>query len=157
MKYQYLWIFLALVLATLFKPGVAAPMFDHHHSKQNQWVNLLAGGVAGSIAGTITMPLEVVKTQLQSSRIARKTGPLQIAKRIMQNDGVYGFFKGLQPMLVGIIPTKAIYFWAYAASKEKLCEKLGNSPLNHLLSAFAAGITSNTVSIRRNSLLARLS
>ena len=32
-----------------------------------QIINFLAGGIAGSIASTLTTPLEVVKSQLQSS------------------------------------------------------------------------------------------
>jgi solute carrier family 25 protein 33/36 len=53
--------------------------------------------------------------------------------------------QGLQPLLVGIIPTRAIYFWAYQSTKTALNGTLGNSPLNHLASAFAAGISSNTI------------
>lgn len=114
-------------------------------SKPNQLINFIAGGMAGSISSFLTMPLEVVKTQLQSSRIAGKSGPLSVARRIFKADGPKGFFKGMQPMLIGIIPTRAIYFWAYSASKAALNAKLGNTPVNHLLSAFAAGIASNTV------------
>ena len=50
-------------------------------------------------------------------------------------------------MLVGIIPTRAIYFWSYAFSKNFLTEntQLGDSPMNHLTSAFFAGAVSNTI------------
>ena len=37
---------------------------------KSQIFNLLSGGVAGTISSTITCPLEVVKTQLQSSSAA---------------------------------------------------------------------------------------
>eukprot|EP01032_Pedospumella_encystans_P017511 gene17511-19950_t len=63
----------------------------------------------------------------------------------MKNEGPKGFFKGLKPMIVGIVPTRAIYFWAYSTSKATLSPKVGDGPLNHILSAFAAGITSNTI------------
>ena len=62
--------------------------------------------------------------------------------------GYRGFFRGVKPLLVGIIPTRAIYFYSYAFSKSFLSERTGldtNSPLNHLTSAFAAGAVSNTV------------
>ena len=90
------------------------------------------------------MPLEIVKTQLQSSRIG-KSSPRVVAQQIMQNEGPKGFFKGIKPMIVGIVPTRAIYFWAYSTTKSTLSFKLGNGPANHVLSAFAAGIASNTV------------
>ena len=53
---------------------------------------------------------------------------------------------GIGPALIGIIPTRAVYFWAYSTSKETLKTYLGDTSANHLISAFAAGITSNTVS-----------
>ncbi len=114
-------------------------------TRGTQLANFFAGGLAGTIASTLTMPLEIVKTQLQSSRMG-KSGPRVLVQKIMQSEGPKGFFKGLKPMIVGIVPTRAIYFWAYSTSKATLSPKVGDGPLNHILSAFAAGITSNTVS-----------
>ena len=63
-----------------------------------QLLNLLSGGVAGTIASCITNPLEVIKTQLQSSSAvvgelsAAGGHPLAIAKKIFERDGVFGFF-----------------------------------------------------------------
>lgn len=111
---------------------------------RKQLINFLAGGVAGTIASTLTAPLEVIKTQLQSSA-SKNSNPIEIFKLVMKTDGPGGFFRGLQPLLVGIIPTRAIYFWAYGTSKSTLNATLGNTPMNHLLSAFAAGISSNTI------------
>jgi solute carrier family 25 protein 33/36 len=108
-------------------------------------LNFLAGGLAGTMSSCITAPLEVVKTQLQSSRISGKLGPIGVCKELLKTDGPKGFYRGLRPLLVGIIPTRAIYFWAYSSTKAALNSTLGNSPLNHLASAFSAGITSNTI------------
>lgn len=112
--------------------------------QQLRVINFLSGGVAGTVAGTLTLPLEVLKTQLQSSR-GGKRGPVELAKLIFEREGLLGFFKGLQPMLIGIIPTRALYFWSYGETKNLLKAHLGDSPLNHLLSAFSAGVTSNTI------------
>jgi solute carrier family 25, member 33/36 len=112
-------------------------------SRNLNLANFLSGGVAGSISSTLTMPLEVIKTQLQSS--GQKAKPWDILRQILATDGPRGLFRGLQPMLVGIIPTRAVYFWAYGSTKAALnATSLGNSPATHLLSAFSAGIASNT-------------
>ena len=108
-------------------------------------LNFLAGGLAGTVSSSLTAPLEVIKTQLQSSRVSGKLNPMQVCQEIIKLDGPAGLFKGLQPLLVGIIPTRAIYFWAYSGTKNALNSTLGNTPLNHLASAFSAGITSNTI------------
>ena len=117
-------------------PCIAA---DHR-----QLVNFFAGGIAGTISSTLTAPLEVIKTQLQSSA-NKNSNPVQAFKLILQTDGPKGLFRGLKPMLFGIIPTRAIYFWAYSTTKSSLNATLGNSPANHILSAFSAGISSNTI------------
>ena len=94
----------------------------------------------------MTAPLEVIKTQLQSSTsIVKKDGAVAVASYIFKNEGYKGFFKGVRPLLVGIVPTRAIYYWSYSISKKSLKEFIGDSPLNHLSSAFFAGVCSNTI------------
>ena len=116
----------------------------NNNSKTKSILNFFAGGLAGTVSSTLTAPLEVVKTQLQASRFRGKS-PLVICNEIIKTDGPQGLFKGLKPLLVGIIPTRAIYFWAYASTKQALNATLGNNPLNHLLSAFSAGSVRNTL------------
>eukprot|EP01041_Mallomonas_annulata_P007689 gene7689-15738_t len=143
--YFILLIVLLVHLASGSPIVVPAPKATEHRRLNAQTVNFIAGGIAGSIASTITTPLEVVKTQLQSSLIGGRKSPIQICNQIMQMDGFLGFFKGIGPTLIGIVPTRAIYFWAYSTSKGLLKGTFGDSPLNHLASAFAAGMTSNTI------------
>ncbi len=118
--------------------------------------SLFSGGVAGTIASCITNPLEVVKTQLQSSmtstamegELASAGGhPFSVAQRIFKADGVKGFWKGLKPTLIGIIPARSIYFYSYEQSKRALGEMLlpEGSVGNALVAGFMAGICSNTV------------
>jgi hypothetical protein len=116
-----------------------------NQDKKKQLARFLAGGIAGSISSTLTLPLEVVKTQLQSSAGSGR-GLIATTKGLLNKGGVKIFFRGLAPLLVGIVPTRALYFWAYSTTKEKLgATSLQNGPVNHLLSAFSAGILSNTV------------
>ncbi len=118
--------------------------------RQKQIASFLAGGVAGAISATVTCPVEVVKTHLQASRggsevaIAAR-GPFGIARAIAQAEGIRGFFRGLAPTLVGILPARATYFWAYTTTKTGLSEKFGDNSFVHMASAAAAGISSNTL------------
>ena len=113
--------------------------------------------MAGTVASCITNPLEVIKTQLQSSSFssavhgeyaAAAGHPVTIAQRIFAESGVAGFFKGLKPTLIGIIPARSIYFYAYGRTKKALAQKEWlpeGSVGNAILSGFAAGVASNTV------------
>jgi hypothetical protein len=116
-------------------------------SRRKQLVSFLSGGLAGTISSCLTVPLEVVKTQLQASSTGSVQTATDICRNIFRKEGIGGFFRGLKPMLFGIIPTRAIYFWAYSGTKSTLRNtRVGDTSFNHLLSAFAAGIASNTVS-----------
>ncbi|TFJ88619.1 hypothetical protein NSK_000188 [Nannochloropsis salina CCMP1776] len=114
-------------------------------ARQKQLYSLFAGGFAGAVASSITCPIEVVKTQLQSSRVGGGSNPFRVAREILAADGFKGFFRGLPPTLVGIIPARATYFWAYSTSKQALMPSLGDSTLTHILSGIAAGVTGNTI------------
>ncbi len=106
--------------------------------------NFLAGGAAGTFSATLTLPLEVVKTQMQSSTGSKSI--VNVCKSVYAQTGILGFFKGLKPMVIGILPTRAIYFSTYKATKQTLQEKYDiDGPFNHLCSAFSAGVTANTI------------
>lgn len=109
----------------------------------------LSGGAAGTVASCITNPLEVIKTQLQSSNQELLRGgrnPLAVASRILDQDGIAGFFRGLPPTLVGIIPSRSAYFYVYQHTKELLSPRLAEgSPANALVAGLMAGVAGNTL------------
>lgn len=116
-------------------------------------LNLFSGGAAGTLASCITNPLEVIKTQLQSSSAAvgdlaaANGSPTAIAKTIFERDGILGFWKGMRPTLIGIIPSRSIYFYSYEQTKNfmgSLGVKEGGVP-NALVSGLMAGVSSNTL------------
>ncbi|KAI6080010.1 Solute carrier family 25 member 33-like protein [Aix galericulata] len=124
------------------------------------------GGTAGAI---LTCPLEVVKTRLQSSQLTLRPlclseiqlpgmsvrlvnptppspGVLKLLRTILEKEGMRSLFRGLGPNLVGVAPSRAIYFAAYSGVKEKLNTVLvPESKKVHMLSAACAGITSSTL------------
>eukprot|EP00956_Cyclotella_meneghiniana_P044422 scaffold317831_cov66-Cyclotella_meneghiniana.AAC.2 len=64
----------------------------------------------------------------------------------MQTDGIRGFFRGLRPTLVGIIPSRSIYFYSYEQSKILLGPILPEGSVgNALISGLAAGVAGNTL------------
>ncbi|RHY28000.1 hypothetical protein DYB32_006342 [Aphanomyces invadans] len=67
---------------------------------------LVVGGLAGIFGVSVTFPIDIVKTNLQSSTTF--TGPIHCFRTLLARDGVRGLFHGLPPTLVGVIPEKAI-------------------------------------------------
>ncbi len=71
---------------------------------------------------------------------------IECLRHIVQTEGPKALFKGLGPNLVGVAPSRAIYFCTYSQSKEAL-NKFGiptDSPYSHILSAMSAGFVSST-------------
>jgi solute carrier family 25 folate transporter 32 len=99
-------------------------------------VNALCGASAGVASGIVTCPLDVIKTRLQaqgSFRPRTYTGPTRVvykgltgtARIIWSQDGIRGLYRGLGPMLLGYIPTWAVYMSTYESTKDFLSDKMG--------------------------------
>jgi solute carrier family 25 folate transporter 32 len=83
-------------------------------------------------SGIVTCPLDVIKTKLQAqgSFRARSTlvegvrptamynGMLGTARTIYTQDGLRGMYRGLGPMLLGYLPTWAVYMSVYDSTRE---------------------------------------
>ncbi|KAJ5985203.1 hypothetical protein N7522_012399 [Penicillium canescens] len=55
----------------------------------------LAAAISGSIASTVTTPIDVVKTRVMlSASEVRDKGPFAVGRDILRNEGVRGLFKG---------------------------------------------------------------
>jgi len=73
------------------------------------------------------------------------TGIYKCIRHIVKHEGPKGLFKGLGPNLIGVAPSRAIYFCAYATSKEFWNSAITpETPLVHILSAFSAGFMAST-------------
>lgn len=93
----------------------------------------------------ITCPLEVVKTHLQSKNVARRSIS-DVVLQISRNDGVLGFWRGIGPMLAGVVPARAVNFWTYNAVKGHLLSAgYAEGPLLHMAGGITAGVTTVTV------------
>ncbi|XP_017954116.1 mitochondrial carrier protein Rim2 isoform X2 [Drosophila navojoa] len=82
-----------------------------------------------------------------SSTTPKSMSIMQCLRYIVQNEGPRALFKGLGPNLVGVAPSRAIYFSTYSQTKNSL-NSLGfverDSPLVHIMSAASAGFVAST-------------
>lgn len=102
----------------------------------NSSVNAACGAVAGIASGIVTCPLDVIKTRLQAqgswrprqqgraSRVVYQ-GLIGTARVIWMQDGVRGLYRGLGPMLLGYVPTWAVYMSVYDWSKDFFYGRIG--------------------------------
>lgn len=115
--------------------------------------HFVAGWVGASLSCAALSPLEVIKTRLQSSMAAEnRLSPMRLAKDILRAEGVLGFYRGLLPHLLGVGPSRALYFGAYNYGKRILGTGNGTQPgyglhgtSLHLSAAGVASIFSATL------------
>ncbi|XP_035163524.1 solute carrier family 25 member 33 isoform X2 [Callithrix jacchus] len=165
--------------------------------KENTLLHLFAGGCGGTVGAIFTCPLEVIKTRLQSSRLALRTvyypqvhlgtisgagmvrptsvtpGLFQVlncadlsltvilgscfsilqqilssqpSKSILEKEGPKSLFRGLGPNLVGVAPSRAVYFACYSKAKEQFNGIfVPNSNIVHIFSAGSAAFITNSL------------
>lgn len=95
------------------------------------------GASAGVASGIVTCPLDVIKTKLQAQGGFARRGPnvveaktlyrgmLGTGRMIWREDGIRGLYQGLGPMLLGYLPTWAVYLAVYDRSREYFYESTG--------------------------------
>ncbi|CAM0135595.1 Fe(2+) transporter [Umbelopsis sp. WA50703] len=91
--------------------------------------HMVAGGLAGAFASSITCPLDVVKTLLQTRgqsidpRIRNAAGLWDAVSIIHERHGYRGFFRGLKPRVLTQMPSAAISWSVYEYFKWFLMKK----------------------------------
>lgn len=100
--------------------------------------SFLSGAFSGSIAATVTLPFDVVKTHRQievgeklvdSSANQHKVA--EIMKNIYSNNGIRGLFAGLAPRLYKVTPACAIMISSFELGK-KFFRNLNTAKNNQL-------------------------
>jgi hypothetical protein len=100
--------------------------------------NALSGAVGGFTSGIVTCPLDVIKTKLQAQggfvpvSKGRHVGHHKVyegligtARVIWKDEGIRGMYRGLGPIILGYLPTWAVWFTVYTKSKEVMAEHQG--------------------------------
>lgn len=130
---------------------------------------MASSSIGGMTAATLTAPLDVLKTRLQSdfyqaqiranqkaataglnpvrSAMHHLNDTLSILASVYRNEGGRALFKGLGPNLVGVVPARSINFYVYPNSKRLMAEYWNGgqeAPWVHLAAGVAAGVATST-------------
>lgn len=90
-------------------------------------INFLSGALAGSVASTVTLPFDVIKTLKQlemGEKDIMRVSPGQarsnttIARELIAEQGARALFSGLTPRLLKVAPACAIMISSYESCKE---------------------------------------
>jgi solute carrier family 25 protein 33/36 len=106
-----------------------------------------AGALGGSVAAAILSPLDIVRTRMQSAMLAaRRPAPIPLFYEILRNEGPFALYRGLVPTILGVGPSRALYFGSYAIIKKFFADRLGfRERLLDVSTASVAGVFTNTI------------
>ncbi|KAG0274479.1 mitochondrial thiamine pyrophosphate transporter [Linnemannia exigua] len=80
--------------------------------------SFIAGANAGIIATACTYPFDLLRTRFAIQRdIKVYTGIIQACRHIYRADGLQGFYRGMTPALIQVIPYMGIMFGSYDTLK----------------------------------------
>uniref|UniRef100_A0A0D9YNW4 EF-hand domain-containing protein n=2 Tax=Oryza TaxID=4527 RepID=A0A0D9YNW4_9ORYZ len=86
-------------------------------------VQLGCGTVSGALGATCVYPLQVIRTRLQAQRAnseAAYRGMSDVFWKTLQHEGISGFYKGLVPNLLKVVPAASITYLVYETMKKSL-------------------------------------
>ncbi|KAB8606238.1 hypothetical protein FH972_025868 [Carpinus fangiana] len=122
------------------------------------YLNSFSGAAAGVASGIVTCPLDVIKTKLQAQSAFRRRNPVApglarpsyqglfgTASVIWKQDGVRGMYRGLGPMLIGYLPTWAVYMSVYGASRDYYYTKVESQFVAQIYASVTAGACSTII------------
>lgn len=103
-----------------------------------RYIAPICGAGAGLASGVVTCPLDVIKTKLQAQggfatrRLGQFAGSSQAykgmigtARVIWMEEGWRGMYRGLGPMLLGYLPTWAVYLSVYDRTRGYYYDQCG--------------------------------
>lgn len=121
-------------------PRIPTPLQRWAARAPDSQFNAIAGAIGGFTSGIVTCPLDVIKTKLQAQggytpidkgRHAGHpklyNGLVGTARVIWAEEGIRGMYRGLGPIVMGYLPTWAVWFTVYNESKTVLAQYHGES------------------------------
>ncbi|KAI0024196.1 folate transporter/carrier [Xylariomycetidae sp. FL0641] len=122
-------------------------------------LNAASGALGGFTSGIVTCPLDVIKTKLQAQggfQAVSKgrhvghhkvySGLMGTAGVIWKEEGIRGMYRGLGPIILGYLPTWAVWFTVYNKSKHFMADrKVESQFLTNFCSSIVAGASSTVV------------
>jgi solute carrier family 25 phosphate transporter 23/24/25/41 len=109
---------------------------------------LVSGGTAGMVACTIAYPLDLIRTRLAAqSETILYDGITDAVRKITQEEGFFGLYRGLGATLLQVTPSLGINYAAYETARSKYMSYMNQAEPTvamSLVCGSAAGLVSST-------------
>eukprot|EP01016_Furgasonia_blochmanni_P019624 TRINITY_DN2193_c0_g2_i1.p1 TRINITY_DN2193_c0_g2~~TRINITY_DN2193_c0_g2_i1.p1 ORF type:complete len:394 (+),score=18.81 TRINITY_DN2193_c0_g2_i1:161-1342(+) len=110
--------------------------WEERHDSIPYTHHLIAGSLAGIMEHCSMLPIDIIKTHIQSARHHRRF--TEVLSSIRKDVGVLGFWKGASVVALGCVPAHAAYFTVYEVFKEYM--KINDGKVHFMLSGLAGAV-----------------
>jgi len=90
---------------------------DKNKTEPNTLTTLCLGATAGIFAQTCCYPLDTVRRRMQLKGVIYRN-TLDAFRQILKKEGITGFYKGMVPNAVKVVPNNAIRFVVFDTLKD---------------------------------------
>lgn len=107
----------------------------------------VAGAAARTFAGAVMSPLTVIKARMEWQPPGVYQTNMQVARQVLQQEGVLGLYRGMVPTLVRDVPFSGLYVLIYTRMKAGLEAELPDAPryVLHFGSGMVSGVIATTL------------
>ena len=91
--------------------------------------HFVSGGTSKLITTLLSYPFTTVRTRIQQNQYfeelteAKYKNINDVVSKIIKNEGVLGFYKGLVANLIRVVPMRSVYFYSYELLKSMFIDK----------------------------------
>lgn len=86
-------------------------------------IQLTCGTVSGAVGASFVYPLQLVRTRMQAQHRGSEvqyTGMIDVFQKTFRREGLKGFYKGLFPNLLKVVPAASITYVVYEEMKKRM-------------------------------------
>jgi solute carrier family 25 (mitochondrial folate transporter), member 32 len=105
-------------------------------------INAFSGALSGVLTAAFVCPLDVLKTRMQVQDLARPKyiGIAGGLATLVREEGLRAAYRGLQPTVLALLPTWALYFFVYETIKNKVKGSAAGAKLSPTLQYIMASV-----------------
>lgn len=145
----------ALLMVTPYSALQLAAFYQLKQSRLSgipePYQSLSFGAIASALATACTYPLDLLRTRFAAQSEPKLYNGIRHALSVIyQSHGIRGFYAGLQPTLIEIVPYISLHFAFYEGAKEKVLEYQNRTqlmPHESMLLGAASGTASKLLTL----------
>ncbi|CAI5759323.1 unnamed protein product [Candida verbasci] len=134
---------------------------QHKPNQPPKYLGFVAGMASGIMKNLVGHPFDTVKVRLQTAPQGQFSGPVDCVLKTFKHEGIFGFFKGMTPPLIGWVLMDSVMLGSLHVYrryvKDLLYPNESKLPLlGHVIAGFGSGMTVSFVAAPIEQFKARL-